>query len=240
MISIKSFGSSSDGNGYLIDDGNSQLLIECGVSLKKILPQMKHNLTKVAGLLVSHEHRDHCKYIKKIVDETAFDIFSTKGTREAMFEDEVLRLEKTDRYRFNTMKYKETVTIGTWEVTPFKLQHDVREPSGFMIDNTAGDRLIFITDSYYIKYQFPNVTHIMIEMNYEKETMKENLAHDKKRQERLLESHFDYKRAIQFIQNNKSTYLQEVWLLHLSDSNSNEKLFKEETQKVVGVPVYVA
>lgn len=240
MISIKSFGSSSDGNGYLIDDGNSQLLIECGVSLKKILPLMKHNLTKVAGLLVSHEHRDHCKYIKKIVDETAIDIFSTKGTHEAMFEDEVLRLEKADRYRFNTMKYKETVTIGTWEVTPFKLQHDVREPSGFMIDNTAGDRLIFITDSYYIKYQFPNVTHIMIEMNYEKEIMQENLAHDKKRQERLLESHFDYKRAIEFIQNNKSTYLQEVWLLHLSDSNSNEKLFKEETQKVVGVPVYIA
>ncbi|MGF2053662.1 MBL fold metallo-hydrolase [Vagococcus fluvialis] len=240
MISIKSFGSSSDGNGYLVDDGNSQLLIECGVSLKKILPQMKHNLTKVAGLLVSHEHRDHCKYIKKIVDETAIDIFSTAGTREAMFEDEVLRLEKTDRYRFNTMTYKETVTIGTWEVTPFKLQHDVREPSGFMIDNTAGDRLIFITDSYYIKYKFPNVTHIMIEMNYEKEIMQENLAHDKKRQERLLESHFDYKRAIEFIQNNKSTYLQEVWLLHLSDSNSNEKLFKEETQKVVGVPVYVA
>ncbi|MGX4686325.1 MBL fold metallo-hydrolase [Vagococcus sp. JNUCC 83] len=240
MINIKSFGSSSDGNGYLIDDGNSQLLIECGVSLKSILPQMKHDLSRVAGLLVSHEHRDHCKYIKKIIDETSIDIYSTKGTREAMFEDVALRLDKTDGYRFNTITYKKTITIGTWEVTPFELQHDVREPSGFMIDNFAGDRLIFITDSYYVKYKFPNVSHLMIEMNYSKDILEQKLFDNQKLKTRIIESHFDYKRALEFIENNKSTYLQEVWLLHLSDSNSNEKIFKEETQKLVGVPVYVA
>ena len=240
MISIKVFGSGSKGNGYLIDDGHSQLIIECGVSFKTIQQKMMFNFSRVAGCLITHEHRDHCKYVPQLIDSTSIDVYSTQGTFEAMVDDEALRFYKEDFYRFKFMKYKETYTIGTWFVTPFETKHDVKEPCGFLIDNTSGDRLVFITDSYYVKYQFPRVTHVMIEMNYEKEIMQENLAYDKKRQGRLLESHFDYKRAIEFIQNNKSTYLQEVWLLHLSDSNSNEKLFKEETQKVVGVPVYIA
>lgn len=127
-------------------------------------------------------------------------------------------------------------------MTPFETKHDVAEPCGFLIDNTAGDRLVFVTDSYYVKYRFPNVTHMMIEANYSKEIIdqKMNRGFDIKRKERLLESHFDFDRTLDFIKTNKSDRLQEVWLLHLSDANSHEQKFKEDTQKLVGVPVYIA
>ena len=243
MIKINVFGSGSSGNGYLIDDGYSQLIIEMGVSMKTIFRDMKHDLSRVAGCLISHEHRDHCKYIKRLVDETSIDVYATTGTNEAMFDDSVLRLEQTDKYRFNQLVYKETTVIGTWYVTPFETQHDVREPCGFLIDTAAGDRLVFVTDSYYVKYKFPNVTHMMVEMNYSNEIMNQRVSSDELNQRlrtRIIESHFDYERSLEFISANKSTSLQEVWLLHLSDSNSNQKLFQEETQKLVGVPVYIA
>lgn len=58
-------------------------------------------------------------------------------------------------------------------MTPFETEHDAAEPCGFLIDNTSGDRLVFITDSYYVKYRFPNVTHMMIEANYSKDVIDE-------------------------------------------------------------------
>lgn len=83
---------------------------------------------------------------------------------------------------------------------------------------------------------------MMVEANYSKDIVDQKMSKgfDLKRKERLLESHFDFDRTLDFIKSNKSDRLREVWLLHLSDSNSNEQKFKEETQKFVGVPVYIA
>lgn len=242
MIKIRSFGSGSSGNGYLIDDGKTQLMIECGVSLKKIQQAMRFNFSKVAGCLISHEHRDHCKYVSQFIDSTGIDFYSTQGTFEGMSEDQVLHIQANDYYRFNFVEYKKTTKIGTWYVTPFETEHDAKEPCGFLIDSAAGDRLVFITDSYYVRYKFPNITYMMIEANYSKEIIDQDMTtgFDLKRKSRLLESHFDFGRTLDFIKTNKSNQLQEVWLLHLSDSNSNEQKFKEETQRLTGVPVFIA
>lgn len=242
MLKIKSFGSGSSGNGYLIDDGITQLIIEAGVQYKKVQESMRFDFSRVVGCLISHEHRDHCKYVPQFIDSTSIEFFSTMGTFKGLSEDRILHLHANDYYRFSFLKYKETTMIGTWYVTPFKTEHDAAEPCGFLIDNTSGDRLVFITDSYYVKYRFPNVTHMMVEANYSKDVIDENMTSgfDLKRKTRLLESHFDFNQTKEFIKANKSNRLQEVWLLHLSDSNSIEKQFKEETQQLVGVPVYVA
>lgn len=242
MLKIKSFGSGSSGNGYLIDDGHSQLMIEAGIQFKKVQQAMQFDFSRVVGCLVSHEHRDHCKYVPQLIDMTAVEFYSTQGTFKGMSADPVLHLEASDYYRFNFMKYKETTKIGSWYVTPFKTEHDAEEPCGFLIDNTAGDRLVFITDSYYVKYKFPNITHLMIEANYSREVIDEKMTtgFDLKRKARLLESHFDFEQTTAFIKANKSNRLQEIWLLHLSDSNSIEKKFKEDTQRLTGVPVYIA
>ncbi|MGL4695219.1 MBL fold metallo-hydrolase [Enterococcus larvae] len=242
MLKIKSFGSGSSGNAYLIDDGHCQLLIECGVPFKTIQREMNFDFSRVAGCLISHEHRDHCKYVRSLMDQVSIEVFATHGTINALFDDDLLRLQRTHGYRFTDLGYKDTRKIGTWYVTPFKTEHDAAEPCGFLIDNIAGDRLVFVTDSYYVKYKFPNVSHMMIEANYSKEIIDENLTtgFERKHKTRLMESHFDFANTLEFIKANKSEKLQEVWLLHLSESNSDEALFKKETQKITGVPVYIA
>lgn len=50
---------------------------------------------------------------------------------------------------------------------PVKTEHDAKEPLGFLIySRTTREKLLFATDTYYIRYRFPGLTHIMIECNY--------------------------------------------------------------------------
>ncbi|WP_414842166.1 MBL fold metallo-hydrolase [Enterococcus saccharolyticus] len=243
MIKVTIFGSGSKGNGYLIDDGHSQLILEAGVPFRAVQEKMNHNFTRLAGVLITHEHRDHCKYVRSFVDKVGADIYATKGTIDAMFQDAVLGLKFINRYRFRDLTYRDTVKIGTWFVTAFETKHDVAEPCGFLIDTAAGDRLIFITDSYYVKYKFPRITHMMVEANYSEEIIESKLSSDKfskKLKTRIKGSHFDLANTIEFVKANKNDRLQEIHLIHLSDSNSHAKQFKGEVQKVSGVPVYIA
>lgn len=59
---INSFASSSKGNCYLISDGTTKLLIECGISIDKI---RKFTKMDFLACLVTHEHKDHCSSLIK-------------------------------------------------------------------------------------------------------------------------------------------------------------------------------
>ncbi len=60
-MEVQVIASGSTGNAYLVDDGRSTLLLECGVRLKEIQSAANFSLHKIAACLVSHEHKDHSK-----------------------------------------------------------------------------------------------------------------------------------------------------------------------------------
>ena len=234
MIKITSFGSGSSGNGYLIDDSHSQIMIECGVKLELVLRKMRFDLSRVAGMCISHEHGDHTKDIKKVMESTSINIFASNGTLNAI---------NVPSHRKTVLKAGKSVIVGSWSVTAFDVNHDAAEPIGFLFENEIGERLLFVTDTYYVKYKFKNISHMMIEANYSLDIIRGKVAKENFQvflKNRIIKSHFEFSNAKEFIKINKSDQLQEVWLLHLSDSNSDEELFKTEIQGLTGVPVYIA
>ena len=125
---------------------------------------------------------------------------------------------------------------------PFDVQHDVSEPYGFLLANEDGDKLLFATDTYYIKYKFPGLTHIMVECNYSEAILNANIESrsiHKSMRNRLIQSHFSLENVKTFLAANDLSKVQEIWLLHLSDTNSDEQLFKQEIAKQTGKVVYV-
>ncbi|RUR99291.1 hypothetical protein EFW58_01556 [Bacillus velezensis] len=56
---------------------------------------------------------------------------------------------------------------------------------------------------------------------------------------RLLQSHFSLENVKKFLMANDLSKVQEIWLLHLSESNSDEKIFKEDIMKLTGKVVYI-
>ena len=233
MINIKTLATGSTGNCYMISDGHSSLLLECGINFRKIQQALNFKTSNIAGVLVSHEHKDHSKAVKDVADRGR-DIYMSQGTMDAI---------GVEHHRLKAIQSKQQFQIGTWTILPFDVQHDAAEPLGFLITNQDGDRLLFATDTYYIRYKFPGLTHIMIECNYSQQVLDENVMYGRTPEflrDRIMKSHFSLENVLEFLRVNDLSRVQEIHLLHLSNTNSDEELFKREVQKATGKLVYVA
>jgi len=176
---------------------------------------------------------DHCKAVKEIM-RAGIDCYMSRGTAEAL---------GVSGHRLNIIKAKQQFRIGTWAILPFETQHDSAEPLGFLLVNQAGDKLLYATDTYYIRYKFHGLTHIMVECNYAADILKRNVeagAVPKELKGRILKSHFSLENVKQFLRANDLSRVREIWLLHLSDGNSDAERFKWEIQSMTGKPVYIA
>jgi len=232
MIEIKTLATGSKGNCYYINDGHTPLLLEAGIRFKDIQRKLDFQTRSIKGCLITHEHKDHCAGLPEVL-KSGIDCYLSPGTKEAL---------GIQHHRLKAIENKKQFTIGTWTVLPFDVQHDVSEPFGFLLVNEAGDKLLFATDTYYIKYKFQGLTHIMVECNYSQKILDENILSGrtpKVLRKRLMHSHFSLENMREFLKANDLTQLEEIWLLHLSDSNSNEELFRKDVAELTGKMIYI-
>ena len=112
MIEVEVFNSSSNGNCYRLISGSSQLLIEAGIKLSDIRKKTGHQLGRLDGVLVSHEHGDHAKSVMQLIDNGVV-VYMSEGTKAALGA---------------AAKYAEIVrpdmikNIGKWRIQPFRTQ----------------------------------------------------------------------------------------------------------------------
>lgn len=233
MINIQTLGSSSAGNCYLIDDSRTKLLLECGLPFKQIQRGLDFRLSVISGVLISHEHKDHCRSVLDVM-KAGMDIYASKGTAEAL---------GITGHRMNVIQAKKQFTIGTWTILPFDTIHDAAEPLGFLLQNEVGEKLLFATDTCYLKYIFAGLSHILIECNLSFKILNENIASGRvpiEMKNRLIRSHMSLETLKTFLMANDLSKVCEIWLLHLSDNNSDAAIFKREVQEISGKPVYIA
>jgi phosphoribosyl 1,2-cyclic phosphodiesterase len=232
LIDIKAFGSSSKGNCYYITDGKTPLLLECGIKYKDIQKGLNFKMSDVRGCLITHEHGDHIKSLKDVL-KAGIDCYMSKGTA---------RVIDVKHHRINPVQAKKQFQIGTWTILPFDIQHDVSEPYGYLLVNEAGEKLLFATDTFYIRYKFKGLTHLLVECNFSLDILNKNIAAGRVppvMKKRLMRSHFSLENFKEFLKANDLARLKEIWMLHLSDTNSDAELFKREVSQMTGKPVYI-
>lgn len=227
MIEFKAYASSSAGNLYEVVGEKSSLMLECGLPIREIRKYYNFDFSRVAGTLLTHEHLDHARAVKDIM-ASGINLYCSPGTADIL---------KLSGHRLHVSHRKQIFKIGEWTILPFEVQHDAKEPYGYLIANGA-ERLLFITDSYFVKHRFNNLTSIAIECNYAKALISEDLNPVRKR--RLLRSHMSLENLKDFFRANDMSSVREIHLLHLSDNHSDEGLFESEIQKLTGKPVFVA
>lgn len=230
---IETIATGSKGNAYRISDGRTALLIELGIPFKKLQQALQYKTSDITACLVTHSHQDHCKGIKGALDN-GMTVYATSGEIEAI---------GITHHRLKAIEVGKTTQIGTWKVIAFDVQHDTPEPVGYLIMSEQGEKLLFITDTYYVKQRFPSVDYIMMECNYCESVLDENLESGrihKSLYKRVMKSHFSLENVIKFLKANDLSKLKEIHLLHLSDSNSNEQMIYEAVARATGKQVIIA
>ena len=218
-MDIKILASGSKGNCYKLSDGETSLLLECGIPIKKIKEGLGFKLSSIDACLITHEHQDHAKAYKDIV-KCGINCYMTHGAYNALYPN------ASPGHRTTIIAPGNQLAIGSLDVLPFAVQHDAAEPVGYLIQSRVnGEKLLFATDTYYIKYRFSGLHYIMVECNYDTKTLHENyesgfIADGLKN--RLLESHFSLENVKEFLRANDLSAVRKIILLHLSDANSNE------------------
>lgn len=233
-MNLKVLGSSSSGNCYLIEVNNEKLILDAGVNFKIVQKELNFNFNGIEGVLITHEHMDHLKYASNFA-LYGINIYASAGTFKKL---------NLVGHRFKVIKALQQFEIGNFIILPFDIQHDAAEPLGFLIQyKPTGEKLIYATDTYYIKYKFNKLNYLLLECNYNKRIAKENAKNgviNKTRYSRLLESHFSLENVIKFLKSNDLSYAKNIVLCHLSDTNSNQDIMLNEVYAATKIKTTVA
>lgn len=231
-MNLRVLGSSSAGNCYIFENETEALILEAGISAKRVKIALGFNLSKVVGCLISHEHGDHAKYAHDfgLMGITAY---ASAGTIEAI----------GSTHRTHVLKPKVKHKIGNFTVIPFPVEHDVREPFGYLIYHPEMGNVLFATDTYFLQYTFAGLNNILIEANYALDILNEKVSrgsvHIAQRQ-RVLTSHMDIETCKDVLKANDLSAVNNIVLIHLSDSNSDAARFKREVKELTGKRVHIA
>lgn len=232
-MKLKVISTGSIGNAYILSNGDEALLIEAGVNINDIKQALNFDYSKVAGCIVSHSHGDHAKSINDVM-ALGIQTFASKET--------LLETETFAKHRAVVLKEKKTHHIGNFKVIPFYVKHDV-PCLGFVIYHIECGYTLFLTDTYYCKYTFPGLNNIIIEANYSKAIIDKKYGPESDKEflrNRILRSHFSLENCIDMLAANDLRNVNNIVLIHLSDTNSNEKQFVDAVHQLSGKNVVAA
>jgi phosphoribosyl 1,2-cyclic phosphodiesterase len=225
-------GSGSSANGYVLQNETEAIVLECGCPFSACEKVVDYNISKIKGCFITHEHQDHAHYAKTYAQY--LQIYSSYGTLE--------KLNLLDNRAF-PIKEKQRYTLGGFTIIPFKTEHDAAEPLGFIVKHKDFGALMFATDTYYLRYYFSNLDYLLIECNYDREKLNNNIENGlipKFVGKRILRSHLSLDDCIKTILANDLTKIKGIVLLHLSSNNGNEQKFKDAVVKATGKQVIIA
>lgn len=238
-VTLKCLGSSSSGNGYIIETDSEALMIECGVSMQSVKKALNWNIGKIAACIISHRHQDHSKHLPEVVKN---------GIKVLALPDVFDRLNDTQKSFCKSIEPMHGYKVGNFKIFAFSLSHANNDGTpcpciGYVIEHSEMGKLLFVTDTMMLKYRFPGINHIMIEANYEDEILDHNIAHgitEAWQKPRLLASHLEVRQTAKILQSIDLSIVQNIILLHLSSRNSDPDLFRDIMQGATGKPVQIA
>ena len=174
MFNFCSLYSGSSGNSLFVESENTKLLVDAGVSSKKIeeaLANLEIDPTSIDGILITHEHSDHVQGLGTFAKKFNLPVFVNEKTLDAMPKQK----EKISEKNIKLFNINEKFEIGDLKVKPFSIPHDAANPCGFNI--FKDDKKISIaTDIGHmtngILKNLEDSIFIMLESNYDPEVLK--------------------------------------------------------------------
>ena len=224
---FQALASSSHGNAYIISDDCTHILLECGVSHKKLNQLCGFKTTAFDACLISHEHKDHSSCVEKLLS-SGVEVFLSQGTAAALELPEGL-LDLAQE-----MESGKQFAIGSIDILPFGTFHDAKEPLGFVMQSRLdGDILAYAIDTVNIPYNFPGVNLLAVEANFDQAILDRCERMPEKVRHRIANTHMEIDKLCECLRRMDLSRCREIYLLHLSDATSHEGHFINKVCRAV-------
>lgn len=138
--------SSSSGNCTYVRYGETLILIDAGISAKRLEQMLAANglsPANVCGIFITHEHSDHVGGVRVFADKYKIPVYANGATTVAM---KLQNKAPKDASLFRPLRMGEKVAFDGMEITPFPTSHDAAESCGYRIETGDGRVASYVTD----------------------------------------------------------------------------------------------
>lgn len=227
MLNFCSLYSGSSGNSLFVETENTKVLIDCGVSSKKVeeaLKSLNVEPASIDAILITHEHSDHVKGLGTFSKKFDVPIFANQETLDSM-EAQVVKIADKN---INTFRVADKFCVGDLEINPFTISHDAANPCGFNIfkDNKKISIATDIgnMDTKTVK-NLEDSIFVLLEANYDPDILKcSAYPYLLKRRIAGPTGHLPNEQAGKTISHLINSGLQSAMLGHLSKENNFPEL----------------
>ncbi len=169
MARFCSLFSSSSGNSTFLSSGKTNILIDAGVSAKRLktaLQTREIDPSSLAGIFITHEHSDHISGVRVLAGAYNIPVYATEGTLIYMQENGVIN----GKFPFEVIPY-EGIEMGDMFIKPFATPHDSKESCGYRIELPHSIKAAVATDigkiTDNIKENLIGCDLVMLESNHD-------------------------------------------------------------------------
>lgn len=214
--------SSSAGNAALACHNDTHLLIDAGISCRRItqsLAVLNLTLDDLDGILITHEHIDHVRGLTTLAQKCPAPLYATFGTAAAIqYPEPRLRAFATGK----------EFTIKDLHIRSFHTSHDAKESVGYRIESDAGS-LAVLTDTGFVTDEAHDAAlgadMLLLESNHDVVMLK-NGGYPYYLKQRILSEygHLSNDAAAEFAIECVRAGTSDILLAHLSDENNSPQL----------------
>ncbi len=232
-MTLHTLASGSEGNCLLVTSGTTHLLVDAGISLRRIktaLTQLGLTIDQLSGILLTHAHSDHVAALHTLVKHHTTPIYTSFDTARQLCQ-RVPGLAPL----LHTVERSTVFSLGNCRVTVFPTSHDAPGSVDYRIDSAEGSVGI-LTDTGYVTQRaaeaLEGVELLVLESNHDPEWLRSG-PYPYYLKQRILgeEGHLSNEDAAYFAAQMARCGTQQIILAHLSRENNTPARALEIVQR---------
>ena len=234
-MTLHTLSSGSEGNCLLVCDGSTRLLVDAGISVRRIktsLAALDLRMDDISAILLTHEHTDHVCALATLIKHYETPLYASRGTAAQLR----YRLAGVER-QLHAVETDEVLTFGSCRVTVFPTSHDARQSVDFRLDSGSGS-IGILTDTGYVTGEaaeaLQGVELLVLESNHDIDWLRAG-PYPYYLKERILgpQGHLSNGDAARFAVEMVQRGTKEIVLAHLSRENNTPERALETVQRAL-------
>ena len=242
-VNFKILGSSSAGNSSLLQVKGSKILIDAGLSARKLqslLSEQGTSAEELDAVFLTHEHADHSAGIRGLSKFQQLPVFANQDTVQAVQS----KLPRRPNWKiFETGKsfeFKEFV------IHPFRVPHDAYDPVGFCFQWGKDDlfephgSLAWVTDLGFVptlvRERIRKAKILVVESNYCPRMLEADIKRpwSLKQRIRSRHGHLSNQSTFDLLNSYTSPCWQKIFIMHLSKDCNDVDIVRNQFKELNG------